>query len=102
MMHESERGANRGIAKRAQPSRPSSWPFSQPYPNGLDEEHIEQARDDCGGAHPGMLRFTLQEPRSRIEPLVSTKVVLSHTNPLGEDSEKRLRVRTFELERPTE
>jgi hypothetical protein len=57
-MHESERGANRGIAKRAQPSRPSRWLFSQPHPNGLDEEHIDQACDDCGGAHPGVLGFT--------------------------------------------
>ena len=101
-MHESERDANRGIAKRAQPSRPSNWLVSQPDPNGLDEEHIEQARHDCGGAHRGMLRFTLQKPRRRIEPLVSTKVVLSHPNPRGEDVEQRLRVRAFERERPTE
>jgi hypothetical protein len=87
-MHEAEGGANRGIAKRAQPTRPSSWLFSQPYPNRLDEEHIEQARDDCGGTHPGMLGFSLQKPRSRIEPVVSTKVVLPHTNPLREDAEK--------------
>jgi hypothetical protein len=95
-MHESERGTNRGIAQRAQPSRPSGGLFAQPYPNSLDEEHIEQARDDCGGAHPGMLRFTMQKTRRRIEPLVS------NTNPLREDSEKRLRVWAFALERATE
>ena len=101
-MHESERSANRGVAKRAQPSRTAGWLFPQPYPNGLDEEHIEQARDDCGSAHPRMLGFTLQKPRSRIEPLVSTKVVLPHADPLREDSEELLRVRAFELERATE
>jgi hypothetical protein len=57
-MHQSKRGANRRIAKRAQPSRPSSWLFSQPHANGLDEEHVEQARDDCGGTYSGVLSFT--------------------------------------------
>jgi hypothetical protein len=57
-MDEAERGTNRWIPKRAQPSRRSFRLFSQPRPEGLDEQDNGQTGDDRGRAHDLMVGFT--------------------------------------------
>src|SRR5262249_45218924 len=85
----------------AQPSRCSWRLLSEPGPNGLDEQHVDQARDDHGSAHLRLLGLTRQKPRRRIEPLVPATLVFSHADPRGEYREERPGVWAFELERPT-
>jgi hypothetical protein len=99
---ETECGTNRGIAKRAQPSRCSRRLLFQPRPNGLNEQYVDQARDNHGSANVRVLGFACQELRGRIEPFVHVTLILFHPDPLGEYRKERRRLWAFELERATQ
>jgi hypothetical protein len=100
-MDEAERGTNRWIPKRAQPSRRSFRLFSQPRPEGLDEQDNGQTGDDRGRAHDLMVGFTSDKSHGGIQPLVARTLGVRHSNPRWQHRQKRFGQRAAEIERST-